>query len=217
MINNAWNSQKGLSLIELMIAMTLSFIVAAAMISLFINSRQSYRVNENMSRLQENARFAVAFISRDLRMADYRPCVIEEERLDDAISGEYNDGGSDTITIRWQSDNDNNCDTASTVVTTIYSIQAGSGGKPALFRSIDGNSQELVEGIEDLKFFFGEDTDDDDVPNYYVNAATIDDMEQVVSTRFSVLASTREENITTSGNRITRDFTSTITLRNRLP
>ena len=217
MINNAWNSQKGLSLIELMIAMTLSFIVAAAMISLFINSRQSYRVNENMSRLQENARFAVAFISRDLRMADYRPCVMEEERLDDAISGEYNDGGSDTITIRWQSDNDNNCDTASTVVTTIYSIQAGSGGKPALFRSIDGNSQELVEGIEDLKFFFGEDTDDDDVPNYYVNAATIDDMEQVVSTRFSVLASTREENITTSGNRITRDFTSTITLRNRLP
>lgn len=219
MIKKEWKSQKGLSLIELMIAMTLSLIVAAAMIALFISSRQSYRVNENMSRLQENARFAVAFISRDLRMADYRPCVREEERLADAISGENNTGlnGSDTITIRWQSDDDDDCATASSVVTTIYSIQTGSGGNPALFRSINGNSQELVEGIENLQFLFGEDLDDDNVPNYYVEASDIADMAQAISTRFSVIARTLDTNITTSGNRITRDFTSTITLRNRLP
>ncbi len=216
MINKVRNSQNGLSLIELMIAITLGIIIAAAMISLFVNSKQSYRVNENMSRLQENARFAVSFISRDLRMADYRACVTEDT-LDDAISGGTLNG-SDTVTIIYQS---NDCDTANALATTVYSIQDPDGAGPrqrALFRSVDGAAaQELVEGIENLQILFGEDTDKDFVPNYYVNAASIDDMEQAISVRFIVTARTLDTNIASGGGRISRDFTSTIVLRNRIP
>ena len=215
MINDAWKSQKGMTLVELLISITLGLIITAALLSLFINSRQSYRVNENMSRLQENARFAMSFLSRDLRMADYRTC-ITGDRLDNAVAGQNDTGlnGSDTVTILWQS---NACGAASAIVTTIYSIQTGPSGSPALFRSIDGVSQELVEGIENLQILYGEDTDNDNVPNYYVNAASITDMKQAISVKFTLIARTLETNIATDGGRITRDFTSAITLRNRLP
>ena len=81
MINTPKKFQKGLSLLELLIALTLGVIIIAAMISLFVNSKQSYRVNENLSRLQENARFAMTYIARDIRMTDYRTCVTAD-RLD---------------------------------------------------------------------------------------------------------------------------------------
>jgi type IV pilus assembly protein PilW len=216
MIITAFKFQRGLSLVELMIAITLSIFIVAAMISLFINSKENYRLNENMSRLQENARFAVSFISRDVRMADYRACVTAERR-DDAITGSNNTGlnGTDTVTVLWQS---NVCGAALATVSAVYSIQAGAGGGPALFRSINGAAaQELVEGIEDLQILYGQDTDNDDVPNYFVDAATITDMAQAVSVRINLVARTLETNLAADGGRITRAFTSTVTLRNRLP
>ena len=215
MINDGLKSQKGLSLIELMIAIALSIFIVAAMISLFVNSKQNYRLNENMSRLQENARFAVSFISRDIRMADYRACVTANRR-GNAIAGS-NDSGlndSDTVTVLWQT---NACGAANTTVTTVYSIQTGASGSPALFRRVNGVSQELVEGIENLQILYGQDTDNDDVPNYFVDAASITDMAQAISVRITLIARTLESNLTTGGERITRNFTSTVTLRNRLP
>ena len=215
MITNNRQSQKGLSLIELMIAITLSIFITAAMISLFVNSKQNYRLNENMSRLQENARFAMSFLARDLRMSDYRTCVTAD-RLATAIAGTNNNGlnNSDTVTVIWQT---NACGAGVTSDTTIYSIGNGSSGAPALFRSVNGVNTELVEGIENLQILYGEDTDNDDAPNYFVDSASITSMAQAVSVRLTVVARTLETNLTTDGGRITRNFTSTVTLRNRLP
>ena len=216
MIKRSSEFQKGVSLIELMIAITLSVVIAAAMISLFINSKQNYRINENMSRLQESARFAVSFLSRDVRMADYRACVTAD-RLATAISGENGTGlnSSDTVTLSWQT---NACNTAFATETRVYSIQTGSTGSPALFRSINGAAAvELVEGIQDLQILYGEDTDNDNVANYYVDASSIVDMAQAISIKITLIARTLESNLTTSGGIITRGFTSTVTLRNRLP
>ena len=75
----------------------------------------------------------------------------------------------------------------------------------------------MVEGIENLQILYGEDTDNDDVPNYYVDSASITNMQQAISVRLTVVARTLETNLTTTGGRITRNFTSTVTLRNRLP
>jgi len=215
MKTHTWKRQTGLSLVELMIAIALGLFVAAAMVSLFINSKQNYRLNENMSRLQENARFAVSFITRDIRMADYRECVTADHR-NDAISGQNDTGlnGSDLVTVIWQS---NTCDAATAIETTIYSIQTGSTGGPSLFRSVNGVDTELVEGIENLQILFGEDTDNDNVANYYVDAASITDWTQAISIRFTMIARTLDAGLTISGDRVTRNFTSTITLRNRIP
>ena len=65
---------QGLSLVETMVAITISLILMAGAITLFINNKVTYQVNDNLSRLQENARFAVDFMIKDLRMAGYFGC-----------------------------------------------------------------------------------------------------------------------------------------------
>lgn len=67
-------TQLGLTLVELMIAMTLGLILIAGVIQVFIGSKQSYRVTDNNSRIQENGRYAVEALSRDIRVAGYRGC-----------------------------------------------------------------------------------------------------------------------------------------------
>lgn len=65
---------QGLSLVELMVAITISLILLGGAISLFVNNRVNYEHNDNLSRLQENARFAMEFLVGDLRMAGYFGC-----------------------------------------------------------------------------------------------------------------------------------------------
>lgn len=64
----------GFSLVELMVAMTIGFIVVGAVGYLYIGTRGAFRTTDNMSRMQESARYALDVLSRDLRMAGYRGC-----------------------------------------------------------------------------------------------------------------------------------------------
>lgn len=63
--------QRGLTLVELMIAMVLGLLVAGGIAQVFAQGRQSYRVDQQIARMQDEARFALNEISRDLRMASY--------------------------------------------------------------------------------------------------------------------------------------------------
>ncbi|WP_127475935.1 PilW family protein [Sulfurivermis fontis] len=67
-------SQSGISLVEMMVAITISLILLAGVIQIFLGSKQSYRLNENMSRIQESGRFAMEFLARDIRMIGYQGC-----------------------------------------------------------------------------------------------------------------------------------------------
>lgn len=66
--------QAGLSLVELMVAMTISLFLMAGVVQIFAGSKQSYRVNDGLSRLQENARFAFDRIAQDLNAGGYMGC-----------------------------------------------------------------------------------------------------------------------------------------------
>ncbi len=67
-------SQRGLTLIELMISVTLGLIIVAAMTYLYINSRGAYRTNQGAAQIQDAGRFAVDSISRDVRRAGSLGC-----------------------------------------------------------------------------------------------------------------------------------------------
>lgn len=66
--------QFGLTLIELMIAMALGLIVAAAAVALFATNKLTYTATENIGRIQESGRVAFELMSRDLRDAGGIPC-----------------------------------------------------------------------------------------------------------------------------------------------
>ncbi len=61
----------GFSLVEFMVASTVSLILLAAVMALFLNSNTTYRVNESVARLQENGRYALDELSYDLQLAGY--------------------------------------------------------------------------------------------------------------------------------------------------
>lgn len=65
------NQQHGFTIIELMIAMALGLFLVAGVVTLFMSSRQSFNQDENTARLQDEARFAIQELARDLRMASY--------------------------------------------------------------------------------------------------------------------------------------------------
>ncbi len=68
----AVRSQAGLSLIELMIAMALSLLLMLGVLQIFLSSKQTYTANSALSRVQESGRFAMDFITYDLRNAGYK-------------------------------------------------------------------------------------------------------------------------------------------------
>ena len=65
---------RGLSLVELMIGLVLGLLLLGGVLQVFIGSRQAYRTNDALSRTQESGRFAIQFLTQDLRLAAYQGC-----------------------------------------------------------------------------------------------------------------------------------------------
>ena len=66
--------QTGMTLIEIMIALLIGAFLLGGVLQIFIGSKQTYRMQESLSRLQENGRFALDFLAKDIRMAGFIGC-----------------------------------------------------------------------------------------------------------------------------------------------
>jgi len=112
--------QKGLTLVELMVAMVLSIVLVGGVSQTYLSTKQTYRLTEAQSRIQENGRFALYTLTKDIRMADFWGCltgVPPTNRLNyiaggaydysDGVDGTNDDGlnGSDSITLGGAFDN----------------------------------------------------------------------------------------------------------------
>lgn len=63
--------QSGMGLVEVLVAMSLSLVVIGAVVQLFLGSKESYRIQEALSRIQENGRYAMRTLAADVRQARY--------------------------------------------------------------------------------------------------------------------------------------------------
>ncbi len=66
--------QRGVSLVELMVALVLGLIVTGAALSLVLANRRTYEATERLGRLQENGSVAFELMARDVREAAGNPC-----------------------------------------------------------------------------------------------------------------------------------------------
>lgn len=76
-MRNRRASQRGISLIELMIGLIIGLVMTGAISLLFIDATRNHRVNENIARMQESSRFSIDKIGRDARGAGYFGCAGE--------------------------------------------------------------------------------------------------------------------------------------------
>ncbi len=108
--------QRGLTLIELMIALLLSSLIILAMIFTFISGRASFLTQEQLARQQENGRFAWQLMTEEIQKAGYHPDVWDPPELGfalvaagdpDAIEGTADNGTDpDQLELHYESDRD---------------------------------------------------------------------------------------------------------------
>jgi type IV pilus assembly protein PilW len=335
-----------MGLVELLVWMAVSLLIISVIGVVYGNTKQLTRVNDTVSRLQENGRFAVYLLDRDIRLAGFRGCngndaavpylsVLNSTaypyQFNVAIAGYRGASGAwspalptdisaltptplagtDVVTVRFidstgvsltaamsSSTDDIQVAPGSALSTgdvlliagcSAYAIfnasqfnsgngkikhDTGGGTSPgnttkdlgtafrtdaAVYRLVtrtyyiapsarkpatnalwsnsvpgyDGQAQpeEMVEGVEGLSLFFGEDTDGDKAANRYVSANAVGTWNNVVSVKTQLLLATVRDNMTTAPQTYTFDgvtttptdrrlrsvLSSVITVRNRVP
>jgi type IV pilus assembly protein PilW len=108
-------SQAGINMVEIMIALLIGVFLIGGLIQMFISSKKTYEMQDASSRLQENGRFAVEFLSMDVHEADFWGCMSDRRDsifpvgvgLVQGLSGIDNDAladpnvinGTDSITL----------------------------------------------------------------------------------------------------------------------
>ncbi len=70
-----WRRQRGLTLVELMVSMVLALVLMVGTMEIFKNSKATYKTTDALGYLQENARFALKIMEKDIRQAGYTGCV----------------------------------------------------------------------------------------------------------------------------------------------
>ena len=63
--------QRGMTLVELMVAMLIGTVLIGGAISVYIQSRANFRTADSVARLQENVRFALDALEPDIRLARF--------------------------------------------------------------------------------------------------------------------------------------------------
>ena len=65
----------GFTLAEMMVAMTLGLLLTSIASTIYLGQKNTFRSQDGLSRLEENARYAIHKITRDTRTAGFRGCL----------------------------------------------------------------------------------------------------------------------------------------------
>lgn len=227
--------QQGFSLVELMIATVIGLLMITAVLSAFVASSQSYRLQDAMSQVQETGRYVLAQVAFDFRNAGfgldptaaavegYVDAVAASADLNNQLLANINQISGPVIHIR---SHDAGGDIA------YYVANTGVGGD-SLFRfgaDLHPNPQALVEGVRDVAVEYGLDTNGDSVVDQFLGVAAVNNnWQQVVALRLAFLIASSEVvldsvqnlpapfiNANANDRRLYQVFTTTIGLRNKM-
>jgi type IV pilus assembly protein PilW len=83
--------QRGLGLVEILVAMTIGLMLLAGVGHIFINNHRSARMVTALARVQENGRFALQYLAYELRQAgDFQGCTPDSTVANTVIGGSGN-------------------------------------------------------------------------------------------------------------------------------
>lgn len=227
--------QRGMGLIELMVAIVLALLLALAMIAIFLSGRASFLTQEQVGRLQENGRYAYHLMTTELQRAGYRRASWDPPRGGFAFTANTVNGAndlSDVIELQYETDRD--CFSDFNTVTENLPQPDGTGTltvpqfyqKLIRFSVINDQlwyqcsygpvngalaqqiSASVADGVENLQIQYGEDLTRDLSVNQWVDAGAWNNFANVVSVRLAMVVRTPEE-FTTEADQETFDLYST--------
>jgi type IV pilus assembly protein PilW len=202
-ISHRRTNQSGLTLVELLIAMTLGLVILLAIGSIYLGSRQTFRMQDENARLQETGRYALEVLGRSIRQAGFWDMPISPVATATAFGGTPITGTNgaaaapDTVTVQYDWTNGARaCDgssagAAGNRIQDGFSLNAAGQlqceGQIAAAPIAPGAGQALVDNLEDLQILYGIDTNNDQSVDQYV-AAPPANWNQVLTARVCVQA-----------------------------
>jgi prepilin-type N-terminal cleavage/methylation domain-containing protein len=88
--------ERGFTLIEMMLAMTIMLLVMSAIYSTFNSQTRSWMVGQEIASMQQNLRAGMYYLERSIRMAGYDPKNAEAFGFVSNFPAPYNDRGATT-------------------------------------------------------------------------------------------------------------------------
>lgn len=214
--NSLSKTQQGFTLVELMIALTISLVLLLVIGTTFVSSRQAFRVQEDNARIQESGRFALEILGRSIKQAGHADIPFTGFKVEfdgTAINGTAGAVGvADTLTIQYDGTiGDRDCEgnpvtATGNIIQNHFNIDAlnarlqcdGTIDVVPLAPNAPPSGVELVENVEDLQILYGIDTNGDQSANQYI--ALPANWDQVVTARVCVLVRSEKTNIVAAGN-----------------
>lgn len=142
-----WNDRRGMSLVELMVALLIFGIVMGVVFSVMVNSRNSYESTRQKAQLQQSVRAVFSLMTREIRSAGCDPIQMGIEPLQVA----------DAATMQCSSDLNGDADTADLAPdeSVVYIFNAGTG---ELFRDNGSGPVAILRGLQAAAFSYFDDT-----------------------------------------------------------
>lgn len=137
---HSYTQSRGFSLVELMISMVIAMIVLAGVINSFLASRTAFRFNEELAYIQDNARYATAYLTKQIRMAGYFGCDMSNAVIVNSIMGSNYNGLLDMNGIEGWDDAGNNAQTP-----ILFKAEVINNTDAVIVRSGDQDNSMVVE------------------------------------------------------------------------
>ena len=202
-------NSKGVTLIELLVALVICGMVAAGIYQVFIAQSKAYTVQEQVTEVQQSVRSAMEILLRDLRMAGFdNDNLLSTVTIDSPIANL----SDSSITVNYEY-----YDKALSQYqkhTIAYWRDAGSS---SLIRQLTVNDvatpqETLLDNVEELEFDYGIANEDGALDNWVLNGPP-SDTSKVVAVRVTLTA--RPVQINPDLQKISpRTLASNVTLRN---
>lgn len=206
-MNGLRRESQGFTLVELLVALAITTILVTGVVQLALAATGGYRLQQDLSAMQENARFALQMITREAEAAGFRPQPWLEEGRAVAISPdavEHLNASSDQVAFTRRSRrncfaNDNPVTDASgaprhDLLETAFRVTASGSlsqtcrygpDRAGLVTQI--NRLGLVQNVEALQALYAEDTDGDGNADHWVRAGAWTSESQVLGLEVAVL------------------------------
>ena len=206
-------NKKGITLLELLVALVISGVVIGGIYRLFVVQSRAYTVQDQVAEVQQNIRSTMEILLRDLRMTGY-----DNDSLSSKVTVAnpiiIGDGSKlNPIIVEYEYDD-----------TTRYTVSYWVEGAPSILKrqltrtKDDGSSTtetaDLLENVDTFNLTYGIDTNDDGGVESWVPAGGVG-ISKVVAVRVTLTGKPDQTKPDVKDWVSPRTLTSAVTLRNQ--
>jgi type IV pilus assembly protein PilW len=182
----------GFTLVELMISMGIGMVILAAVTTTFMSQTRIYNAQEQINEMQQNARGALDIISREVKMAGYKPS-----------GGGFNGVTYSTTQLMVQADLDSNGAISTSSTANEQITYAFDSANQRITRTVgSGSAQVLAEHITAYTFSYLDGS---------AAATTVSADIRQVTISITVKTAKPDPNFTSNGGYRTYNVSATIT------